>query len=270
MLTLEARLKNLLAYFGETPLEAVEEGIDGYVLARREARVSNSTINRELAVLGHLLHLAVRKFRWLRHEPYVVGLPENGGRERELSEAEEAILFAELGQDLRDLVEAALLRGRPQGRLIDLRAHQVDLEKRGIAFAASKKGLKNLTPICETLYYILARRLSGHSAQDLVFSNGSWSWKRWHIRNRLHAATKRTGIENLRFHDLRHTAASRLRRRGADMDDIRKALGQRSKTTTEGYVHYEAVQLRSVLALLESTRVTQGGDLISGCPSNPL
>lgn len=235
MPTLEARLKNLLAYFGDTPLEAIGDGIDGYVLSRRKAAVTNATINRELAVLAHMLHLAVRKFRLLRYEPYIEKLHENGNHFEEWSEGEEEALLSEIGQDLRDLIEAAVLTGRRQGQLTGLRAGQVDLDKRVIAFTPSKKGLKNLTPVGEVFYYILARRMSGLSPQDLVFSNSSESWKRWHIRNRLQVAMKRAGItKRLAFHGLRHTAASRLRRRGADMDDIRKALGQRSKTTNGG------------------------------------
>lgn len=268
--TLEARLKNLLAQFGETPLEAVEEGIDAYVLERRHDGASNGTINRELAVLAHMLRLAVRKFRWLRHEPYIENLQEAGAREREWSEAEEEALFNEFGQDLRDLVETALLLGVRQSDLTRLAVEQVDLEGRVIAFRPKKKSLKRLLPIGERLYYLLTRRIAGLSATDLVFSNGSRRWERWHIRNRLQAAMKRVGIENLRFHDLRHSAASRLRRRGADMEDIRRILGHRGKHTTEGYVHYQAEQLRPVLALLESTKVTQDGDLVSGRPSNPL
>ncbi len=272
MVTLEARLKNLLAHFGNTPLEAVEEGIDGYVLSRREAGVSNATINREIAVLRHMLRLGVRKFRLLRHEPYIESLQEDGARDRELAEAEEEALLKECRQDLRDLLEAGLLTGMREGELIGLTASQVDLEGRVISFRPTKKGLKRLMPIGERFYYVLARRIngSGLSPTDLVFSNGCRSWERWHIRNQLKAAMRRAGIENFRFHDCRHTTASRLRRRGADLDHIRRVLGHRGIKTTEGYVHYEAEQLRPILALLESTNVTQDGQLVSGKPSNPL
>jgi len=271
--TLEARLKPLLAHFGDTPLEAAEEGIDAYITARREAGVSNGTINRELAVLAHMLRLAVRKFRWLRHEPYIEKLQEAPPRERELSEAEEGRLLPECSQDIRDLVEAALLTGMREGELARLTAGDLDLEQRVITFRPTKKGLRRLLPINERLYYIVARRIqsgSGLSPGSLVFCNGSRAWARWHIRNRLKAAMERAQIEGLCFHDLRHTAASRLRRRGADMDDIRKILGHRGKQTTEGYVHYQADQLRSTLALLDGTRWAHGAGAVADRPANPL
>lgn len=272
MPTLEARLKNLLGYFGDTSLETVEEGIDGYILSRREAGVSNGTVNREIAVLRHMLRLGVRKFRLLRHEPYIESLQEDGARDRELAEAEEGKLLRECRQDLRDLLEAALLIGKRQGLLIRLTVGQVDLGSRVITFPPHKKGPKGIMPINERLYHILARRINGGrlSPTDLVFSNGCRSWERWHIRNQLKAAMRRAGIENFRFHDCRHTTASRLRRRGADLDHIRRVLGHRGIKTTEGYVHYEAEQLRPILTLLESTNVTQDGQLVSGKPSNPV
>lgn len=275
MTTLEARLKNLLPHFGDTPLEAVEEEIDAYVLKRREDGVSNSTINRETAVLSHMLHYAARKKRWLRHLPYIEKLEENGARDRELTEAEEKSIMNECSQDFRDLFEAALLIGKRQGLLTHLTVGQVDLENRLITFPSQKRGLKGILPINERLYHILARRIRNEgkarlSPANLVFSENGRAWQRWTIRNRLQKAMGKTGIENLRFHDSRHTIGSRLRRRGADMDHIRKILGHRGIKTTEGYVHYEAEQLRPILALLESTNVTQDGQLVSGKPSNPL
>lgn len=81
---------------------------------------------------------------------------------------------------------------------------------------------------------------------------------------------KRTGIENLRFHDLRHGATSRLRRSEADREDIRRVLGHGGEQIIEAYVHDQAEQLRPVLALLENTKVTQDGGLVWERPSNSL
>ena len=75
MPTIEARLKNLLAFFGDTPLEEIEDQADKYKLARRatyrrkpykshmngercpkcEQHIAKGTVNREVAVLNHML-----------------------------------------------------------------------------------------------------------------------------------------------------------------------------------------------------------------------
>lgn len=293
--TIEARLKNLLAFFGNTPLEDIEDKADRYKLARRatyrkgpckshpadarcptcDQRITKGTVNREIAVLNHMLHLAKKKFKMLRYQPFIERLEDEAGpRERELSAAEEAALLPVCGPDLRDLIEAALMTGMREGELIRLTRAQVDLAERLINFPPTKKGQRRLMPVNERLYYLLCRRCARLSPADLVFSVGSHPWQRWHIRNRLGVATRKAGIPALRFHDLRHTAASRLRRAGVDMDHIRKVLGHRGVSTTHGYVHYEAEQLRAVLAVLgtptASTNMTQEPVTISEHASNSL
>jgi len=158
--------------------------------------------------------------------------------------------------DLRDLIEAGLLPGVREGELGRLMRAQVDFTERLINFPPTKEGLKRLMPVNERLYYLLCRRCARLSPSDLVFSVGWQPWDRWHIQNRLWLAAKRAEIPPIRFHDLRHTAASRLRRAGADMDYIRKVLGHRNVQTTDGYVHYEAEQLHPVPALLDSLQAS--------------
>jgi integrase len=161
---------------------------------------------------------------------------EAGPRERELTEGEEAKLLPVCPPDLRDLIEAGLMTGMREGELIRLTRGQVDLAERLINFPPTKNGLKRLMPINERLYYLLCRRCARLRPRDLILSLGSTPWERWHIRNRLGVAITKAEIPPFRFHDLRHTAASRLRRAGADMDHIRKVLGHRNVTTTDGYV----------------------------------
>jgi integrase len=253
MPTIHERLKNIRAFFGDdTPLVEIEGRTDAYILARRKAGAKNGTINREIAFLNHSLGVAWRTFKMIRHRPFIEKLPEAPPRDRELSEAEEAVLRPQCSQDFRDLIDSALLTGMRQGELIRLPKSRVDLEQRLIDFLPTKKGVKRLIPINERLYYLLCRRCAGLSPDDLVFSLGSHPWQRWQIRNRLRAAITAAKIEPITFHDLRHTAASRLRRAGADMEYIRKVLGHRGMQTTRGYVHYEAEQLRPIMALLDS------------------
>lgn len=90
----------------------------------------------------------------------------------------------------------------------------------------------------------------------MVFWCGSRPWQRWHIGNRLQLAAWKAKIVNFAFHDLRHTVASRLRRNGADMEDNERVLGHTNIQTRKGRVHYEAEQLRPVLALLDRARLS--------------
>ena len=262
--------RNLLRHFGRMALEEIgAEAIDGYIKKRKEEGVENATVNRDLAVLRHMLRLAVRKWKWLRQEPYIEMLPENGPRELELTEEEEARLKPVCSPAFWALVQGAIFTGMRQGELIGLTWAQVDLAGRALDFAPTKRGKKRLVPIAEPLYYVLARlrhersAAGGPATADRVFLRESGRpWKKDAVQARLAGALKAAEIETpLRFHDLRHTCSSRLKRLGVDEMEIQELLGHKSLKTTRGYIHIRTEQLRRAVNLLApGTRMTQETD----------
>src|ERR1700738_5196455 len=60
-------------------------------------------------------------------------------------------------------------------------------------------------------------------------------------------------IKNFRWHDLRHTFASRLRMKGAPLEDIADLLGHKSLTMTRRDAHLGPNNLHSVVSLLEAS-----------------
>jgi integrase len=63
-------------------------------------------------------------------------------------------------------------------------------------------------------------------------------------------------IKNFRWHDLRHTFASRLRMKGAPLEDIADLLGHKSLTMTRRYAHLGPNKLHAVVSLLGATATT--------------
>ena len=61
---------------------------------------------------------------------------------------------------------------------------------------------------------------------------------------------KKAKIESFRFHDLRHTCASRLVQRGADIYEVKEILGHSNVTTTERYAHLAPGDLREAMSKL--------------------
>jgi integrase len=64
------------------------------------------------------------------------------------------------------------------------------------------------------------------------------------------------GIKNFRWHDLRHTFASRLRMKGAPLEDIADLLGHKSLTMTRRYAHLGPNKLHAVVSLLGASATT--------------
>jgi site-specific recombinase XerD len=63
-------------------------------------------------------------------------------------------------------------------------------------------------------------------------------------------------IKNFRWHDLRHTFASRLRMKGAPLEDIADLLGHKSLTMTRRYAHLGPSKLHAVVSLLGTSDTT--------------
>ena len=63
-------------------------------------------------------------------------------------------------------------------------------------------------------------------------------------------------IKNFRWHDLRHTFASRLRMKGAPLEDIADLLGHKSLTMTRRYAHLGPNKLHAVVSLLGASATT--------------
>ena len=69
-------------------------------------------------------------------------------------------------------------------------------------------------------------------------------------------AVSEAQIKNFRWHDLRHTFASRLRMKGAPLQDIADLLGHKSLTMTRRYAHLGPNKLHAVVSLLGASATT--------------
>lgn len=296
---IRSRVHNLTPFFGTKLLRQIDaEGIDGYVAARRteylkkpcrkhkagkrcskcDQRIDPATVNRDLAVLRHMLKLAVRKWRWLDREPYIEMLPENPPRDLELTEAEEERFLAECSPALAHLITAALATGMRQGELLKLTWAQVDLGARVIDFPPTKRGRKRLMPINEALYYVLARRkaaaqgLTGPGHSDRVFCQvDGVPWSKGAVEDHFDKALAAAEIRKaLAFHDLRHTFASRLKRNGVGETEIQRLLGHKTLAMTDRYINVEVEQMRAAVASLASTNKAQEPASVAAVSGNYL
>jgi integrase len=71
------------------------------------------------------------------------------------------------------------------------------------------------------------------------------------IRRAFENAVERAGIENFRFHDLRHTFASWLVMKGRPLLEVKELLGHREITMTMRYAHLAPERLREAVAALD-------------------
>jgi integrase len=218
---------------------------------------SIASVNRELALLRRMLNVAVRE-GWLTRNPFTAGetlisLADERKRERILTRQEEARLLAACTgrrAHLKALVVAALDTGCRQGELLKLRWRDVDLDARSLVLQAfNTKTLRERGVATTTRLYLELEGLWEKSSKDLdalVFGVTD------NVKHSFTAARKQAGLPDVRFHDLRHTAATRLVGLHMPLAEVGRVLGHTQPSTTYRYVNANAETARRAAAALDS------------------
>ena len=204
--------------------------------------VSPSTVNRSLSVLRHLFNLAKRWKKFFGENPVSVAglLEENSLMERILSPEEQKRLIESSISYLRPIIITALNTGMRRGEILGLKWSEVDLDTGLITVSQtnSKSKKQRKIYINSVLRKQLAELKLKSGGNEFVFlSDKGKSLKE--IKNGFDAACRRAGIEGLRFHDIRHTAATRMIESGASIVAVSKILGHSDIKTTMRYTHPE-------------------------------
>ena len=198
---------------------------------------SLATVNNHLRVLSKILSLAVDGdlipsnpcFRVKKFRP-------NNRRLRVLSEKEEGKLFSNLnGNDLLSrIVLVALHSGLRRGEIFSLRWEDLDFSRNRIVVRKTKSSTERFVPMNATIREIL---FSIHQSTGFVFPSPRTGGKLFDLKKSFRKAVDDAGIRNFRFHDLRHTFATRLADEGVDVIVLQKILGHSDVRTTMIYTH---------------------------------
>lgn len=166
------------------------------------------------------------------------------------------VLSGEYTDYLKPMVLLALNTGMRRGEIFDLRLKDIDFKRRQIVVHghSSKSGKTRYIPLTNEGVNVLTTwcNQNGFSNNDLVFASPVTGGRFDNINNSWRELIKRAGIEHFRFHDLRHTYASRLVMRGADLYVVRELLGHASIETTQRYSHLAPEHKTRTVELLDA------------------
>jgi integrase len=167
-------------------------------------------------------------------------------------EEEQRLLDAALPW-LREIIIFALNTGMRQNEILSLKWSQVDLFRRTATLIETKNKEKRTIPINQTVLEILKSKDRVRSISGYVFTSQTGS--KLDARNLLrafYAARKKVGLEDVRFHDLRHTFATRLVQAGVNLYVVKELLGHKSLTMTMRYAHHYPESLRHGVEVLDN------------------
>ena len=124
-----------------------------------------------------------------------------------------------------------------QGELVSLRWEHIDLNRRTVHLPDTKNGESRTVPLSTAAVKIL--RSLPRNIQGKVFPGVTTeAVKRAYAR-----AVRRTAIEDLRFHDLRHEATSRLFEKGLNIMEVASITGHKDLRMLRRYTHLKAEDL---------------------------
>lgn len=197
-----------------------------------------ATINRELCVLSKIFSLAVDA-ELLDDNPCrrVKKLRTANQRVRYLSNAEQEALFEALkGQDwVKNIIVMAINTGMRRGELFDLKWFDVDFNRRIVHVRQSKSGRPRVIPLNSTAQTLLKGL---PKTSEYVFPSPKNEERRVNdVGRQFERAVKNAKIPDFHFHDLRHTAATRMADAGADPFTLAAILGHSDIRMTARYTH---------------------------------
>jgi site-specific recombinase XerD len=259
-LSYKTSLKNLLPYFGEMPItEVTPKKITSYKQQRRVNGVTPATINRELACLSKAFNIAFKEWEWVKENPLlkVSKEKENNERDRCLMADEEPKLLLCSPAWLRDIVVYALNTGKRKNEILSLEWPEVDFSRRVVTVINSKNGAKRTIPLNHTVCELLERTWKARN-QNIRYVFPSYAGSKISAGNLNRAfkkSLKKAGIKDFRFHDLRHTFATRLVQSGVDIYRLQKLLGHKTLRMVCRYAHHNSESLRDSVEVLDGCKL---------------
>jgi integrase len=258
-------VRNLARFFGPLQLCKVTSGdVQRWIDRRTQERRKDGRPIRPATVVSEFVTLSAM-FREGRKRGYVaqnpcrgLSLPRvNNKIVRCLSDIEEERLVPACAEALRPIVQTALYTGLRKEELFALQWGDIDFDNAILTVQHGKGEKKRHIPlipeVIETLEG-LPRCLADGEPSPYVFNNPETGTRWVDIRKPWFAALKVAAIRSFRFHDLRHSFASRMVQRGVPLKAVQELLGHADIKTTMRYAHLAPSDLqRAVAALSRST-----------------
>lgn len=244
-------IKWLAPHLGGRSLASINRQLLDSIRAERAKGVAASTVNRYMALVRAVLRRACYDWEWIDRVPKVGMLRQSAGRVRSLTRDELARLLEQLPPHLADMALFSVATGLRQANVTRLHWRQISLERRHLWVGADqhKNGKAHSVPLNEAAMEVLLRRQGDHRVYVFTYEGepiGQVNTKAW--RN----ALTRAGIQDFRWHDLRHTFATWHREAGTPTHELQRLGGWKTQSMVERYAHVAPEGLQLAAARLDN------------------
>lgn len=241
--------RQLVPFFGKKILTEIRpadvEAFRGQRMKRNGKKASVQTINNDHVVLKHALNVAVRRGLLIGNPAARVPLPNpQNERDRVLSSEEWDRLYEVAKPHLKPVLLLAYQLGQRLSEIVGLTWDRVDLKREFIALRAIDTKTKTarlvpMTPDVKAILQDLAKVRSLATRHVFMYQGKPLR----DFRTAFRTAMEDAGVSGFRFHDLRHCAATNLRRAGIDTTTAMQIVGHTSPQMWKRYNHIREADL---------------------------
>jgi len=248
------RLNILCDYFKDADLRSITpRWFRRFLKEMLKKGNAKSTCNRYRALTHRIFNVAIEEGYAEENPITKVKLysEKDTLKERVLTEEEERKFYEASADYLKPIITIALNTGMRKGEILNLQWIQVDFKNRTIRVEKTKSEKIRYVPMNDAVFNKLSRLKVGFHGNQLVFFNPETGKPYVDLKRQFRNACRKADIKGLRFHDLRHTFATRLREKGVALEVVRDLLGHSSITTTQRYSHLNDERKRKAVELLD-------------------
>jgi integrase len=232
--------------------------IERFQMELLSKRLSKTRVNRYMASLKCLFN---RFIDWEKIEVNPcrgIKLYPETARTHWLEAGQIQQLLDHCSARLKPIVQVVLLTGLRLGDILRLTWDRIDFDQRLIRLTQSKTQTDLILPMSEALVQLL-QAIGRDMDCPYVFHQGRKPLRRfgW-VRPDFIKARRAAALPNTHFHDLRHTAATQMRRAGRDLQVVQQFLGHKSIRMTLRYSHVHPTELREAVNKL-GERIASAG-----------
>lgn len=248
-----ARVKLVLSFWGETRkanaivLSDIEELKSHLISIGRKPK----TVNLYLGILRTAYNLALDN-EWLEKNPFKgkkVNFKLKPRAIEYLKKDDENKLDSFMPDYFQPILITALNSGLRRGNIINLKWKQLDFNFRTIEITENKGNKHIKLPMNDTLYELFSNM---EKISDYVFINPRTGnkWNTTAFNKEWRTIRQKAGLNNLKFHGLRHTVATRLAKENVPIPIIKEVMTHSDISTTMQYTHVDSLDVINAMNIL--------------------
>ncbi len=205
---------------------------------------SDNNKRKYASLISHLYRIAVKRWGMAVENPVSgkIEMPSNGKpRDRRLEGNEAALLLKHLTGEAKSVFEFAIETAMRRGELLSLTWKDIDIKNCTATLKDTKNGEVRVVPLSSTAIRVLNGQTRGIGTGK-VFSISTRQ-----LRNGWETARTAAEIPDIRLHDLRHEAASRLFEKGLNVMEAASVTGHKTLSMLKRYTHLNPTDIAKKL-----------------------